>query len=203
MARNPRSRRDASSFADAPDMERDWTRPGPDVRRLSHDGEHSPMPNAHIRASTIDRDGDYGDYGTDDIRTMHTPSRVHQALPYLYPYSGIASEHRRGRFYGRGPKGYRRSDERIREDICDRLMTHPDIDASDIDVEVSDGIISLMGTTEDRHEKRLAELIAEDVVGVDDVDNRLKVRHGVWAAVSGERAASGRPRSRSTVHSPR
>ncbi|MGH7618110.1 MAG: BON domain-containing protein, partial [Gemmatimonadaceae bacterium] len=68
------------------------------------------------------------------------------------------------------------------------LMTHPDIDASDIEVVVSHGVATLAGTTEDRHEKRLAELIAEDVVGVDDVENRLKVRHGFWATVTGERA---------------
>jgi len=105
-----------------------------------------------------------------------------------YPYAGIASAARRGRFFGRGPKGYRRSDERIQEEISDRLMTHPDIDASDIEVQVVDGIATLIGTVEDRHEKRLAEYISEDALGVNDVDNRLKVRHGFWAAVTGERA---------------
>jgi len=107
--------------------------------------------------------------------------------PANYPHSGIASEHRRGRFFGRGPKGYRRSSERIREEISDRLMTHPDIDASDIEVRVGDGIVTLTGTVEDRHEKRLAEYIAEDALGVDDVDNQLKVRHGFWATLTGER----------------
>jgi hypothetical protein len=104
-----------------------------------------------------------------------------------YPYSGVASEHRRGRFFGRGPKGYRRSSERIREEVSDRLMTHPDIDASDIEVRVGDGIVTLTGTVEDRHEKRLAEYIAEDALGVDDVDNQLKVRHGFWATLTGEK----------------
>lgn len=107
--------------------------------------------------------------------------------PANYPYAGIASEHRRGRFFGRGPKGYRRSSERIREEVSDRLMTHPDIDASDIEVRVGDGIVTLTGTVEDRHEKRLAEYIAEDALGVDDVDNQLKVRHGFWATLTGER----------------
>jgi hypothetical protein len=108
--------------------------------------------------------------------------------PENYPYAGVASENRRGRFFGRGPKGYRRSSERMCEEINDRLMTHPDIDASDIEVHVDEGIVTLMGTVEDRHEKRLAEYIAEDSLGVDDVDNQLKVRHGFWATLTGENA---------------
>jgi BON domain len=94
-----------------------------------------------------------------------------------------------GRFFGRGPKNYRRSDGRIREDICDRLTAHPDVDASDLEVSVSGGIITLLGTVESRHEKRIAELIADDTLGVDDVNNQLKVRHGFWASITGERAA--------------
>jgi len=112
------------------------------------------------------------------------------AVPENYRHAGIASEHRRGRFFGRGPKGYRRSSERIREEVSDRLMTHPDIDASDIEVRVENGIVTLMGTVEDRHEKRLAEYIAEDAIGVDDVDNQLKVRHGFWASMTGEKASA-------------
>lgn len=94
-----------------------------------------------------------------------------------------------GRFFGRGPKNYRRTDERIREDICDRLIAHPDIDASDLEVHVSGGIVRMVGTVENRHEKRIAELIADDTLGVDDVDNQLKVRHGFWATITGERVA--------------
>lgn len=94
-----------------------------------------------------------------------------------------------GRFFGRGPKNYRRSDERIREEICDRLTAHPDVDASDLEVKVSGGIVTLEGTVESRHEKRIAELISDDALGVDDVNNRLKVRHGFWSSVTGERAA--------------
>jgi len=106
-----------------------------------------------------------------------------------YPYAGVASEHRRGRFGGRGPKGYRRSDERIREEISDRLMVHPDIDASDIEISVTNGVVMLSGTVEDRHEKRLAEYIAEDSAGVDDVDNRLKVHHHFWTSHSHDSAS--------------
>ena len=34
------------------------------------------------------------------------------------------------RYRGRGPKGYRRSDARIREDVCDRLTEAPDVDVA-------------------------------------------------------------------------
>ena len=135
-------------------------------------------------APTIDIHG--GDIPP-SARERSMPEAFGFSRPANYPYADVASEHRRGRFFGRGPKGYRRSSERIQEEISDRLMTHPDIDASDIEVRVGDGVVTLMGTVEDRHEKRLAEYIAEDALGVDDVDNQLKVRHGFWATLSGEK----------------
>jgi hypothetical protein len=95
---------------------------------------------------------------------------------------------REGVFTGRGPKGYRRSDDRIREDVNERLTRHPDIDASDIDVRVDNCEVVLTGVVEDRRAKRLAEDIVEDVWGVDDVRNELKVRRGFLASLTGERA---------------
>jgi len=78
-------------------------------------------------------------------------------------------------FAGRGPKGYRRSDERIREDISDRLMEHDELDASDIEVAVKDGEATLTGTVDSRWAKRLAEDLAERASGVRDVMNQIKV----------------------------
>lgn len=86
-----------------------------------------------------------------------------------------------GRFFGVGPKGYKRSDERIREEICDRLTAHPDVDASDLEVDVSKGVVTMTGSVATRHEKRIAGLIADDALGVDDVDNRVHVRHHFWS----------------------
>jgi Ni/Co efflux regulator RcnB len=81
----------------------------------------------------------------------------------------------RGRYSGRGPKGWQRSDERIREDVNERLTDHPHIDASEIEVKVSNGEITLTGTVEDRQSKRLAEDIADSVSGVREVHNQLRV----------------------------
>jgi osmotically-inducible protein OsmY len=77
-------------------------------------------------------------------------------------------------FRGRGPKGYRRSDERIREDVNDRLTDHQYLDASDIDVSVKEGEVTLSGKVFDRTDKRLAEDVAESVTGVKNVQNNLR-----------------------------
>jgi osmotically-inducible protein OsmY len=76
---------------------------------------------------------------------------------------------------GRGPKGYQRSDERIREDVCVRLTDHPGIDASEIEVLVDAGEVTLSGTVDARTTKRLAEEVAESVSGVRDVHNQLRI----------------------------
>jgi flavin-binding protein dodecin len=76
----------------------------------------------------------------------------------------------------RGPKGYKRSDERIREDVCDRLSQHWDLDASEIEVNVSSGEVTLTGSISDRDQKFRAENIADGVGGVIEVHNQLRVR---------------------------
>jgi len=82
----------------------------------------------------------------------------------------------RGQFTGRGPKGYRRSDERITEDVNEALSQHPEIDASEIEVKVNNGEVTLSGTVSERHFKRMAEDIAERCSGVHDVRNEIRVQ---------------------------
>ncbi len=74
---------------------------------------------------------------------------------------------------GKGPKGYKRSDDRIREDACEALSVHPEIDASDMEVDVKDGIVYLTGSVESRLVKRMAEDLIENVPGVMDIRNEL------------------------------
>ena len=76
---------------------------------------------------------------------------------------------------GRGPRNYRRSDERIREDVSDRLMDDPHVDASDVEVGVANGEVVLTGTVDSRFAKRHAEDLAESVAGVTHVQNNLRV----------------------------
>jgi osmotically-inducible protein OsmY len=76
----------------------------------------------------------------------------------------------------RGPKGYKRSDERVREDVNDRLAQQDRFDPSEIEVSIANGEVTLTGTVGFRHEKFLAEEIADDVSGVNEVHNQLRVR---------------------------
>lgn len=78
-------------------------------------------------------------------------------------------------YRGRGPKNYQRSDERIREEICERLTMDHDIDASEIEVDVQGAVVTLNGTVNERHMKRMAEDLAETIRGVKDVQNNLRV----------------------------
>jgi hypothetical protein len=82
---------------------------------------------------------------------------------------------RQGQYSGMGPKGYQRSDARINEDVCDRLCAAGDIDASEIEVRVDNGEVTLSGAVSDRADKRRAEDLIEHVSGVREVHNNLRV----------------------------
>jgi hypothetical protein len=79
-------------------------------------------------------------------------------------------------YYGRGPRGYTRSDERIKEDVSDRLTDDWYVDASEIEVTVNNGEVTLSGTVDSRQAKRRAEDIVDDISGVRHVQNNLRVR---------------------------
>ena len=103
---------------------------------------------------------------------------------------------RMGEHRGRGPKGYKRSDDRIKEDINDRLTYDSFIDASDIDVIVNSGEVVLSGTVNNRSAKRYAEDLAEQVSGVTNVENRLRVKQQDFTSATG--ATSGLVSSETT-----
>jgi hypothetical protein len=84
-------------------------------------------------------------------------------------------EVRRDDHRGRGPRNYQRSDDRIREDVNERLSDDVRVDASEIEVTVQGREVTLTGTVRDRNEKRWAEDIVEAVAGVSHVQNNLRV----------------------------
>jgi hypothetical protein len=85
---------------------------------------------------------------------------------------------------GRGPKGYRRSDERIREDVSEALSRHGQVDASEITVEVRGGEVILTGSVDSREAKREAERAVENEPGVREVQNQLRVQERTWESQS-------------------
>ncbi|MCZ7570135.1 MAG: BON domain-containing protein [Ardenticatenaceae bacterium] len=91
-----------------------------------------------------------------------------------------------GPYTGVGPRGYQRSDERIREEVYKRLTHFGYLDASDIEVSVENGEVTLTGGVGSRRGKRLAEDVVESIPGVRDIHNRLRVKLPYWKRVTKE-----------------
>jgi hypothetical protein len=91
----------------------------------------------------------------------------------------------------RQPKGYVRPDVRIYEDVCEALSNRTDLDVSEIEVTVDKGMVTLAGSVTSRRAKLMAEALLDDVRGIVDVDNRLRVvrTHSRHAEATGEHAA--------------
>lgn len=82
---------------------------------------------------------------------------------------------RPGPFSGMGPQGYRRSDERIRDDVHQVFTRHGRLDARQIHLTVENREVTLTGSVPDRRSRRMAEDLAASIPGVHDVHNRLEV----------------------------
>ena len=78
--------------------------------------------------------------------------------------------------YGKGPKGYKRTDDRVKENVSEALYSDPNVDATDIEVEVKDGTVILKGSVESRQIKRAAEDCVDHLSGVEDVRNELTIK---------------------------
>lgn len=107
--------------------------------------------------------------------------------PGTFPYAKGNTERGNGELWarpgpmtGRGPEGYQRSDERIKDEICERLTHHGQLDAGKIKVNVQAGEVTLEGNVDSRSAKRMAEDTIESVSGVRDVHNQLRVRQNEW-----------------------
>jgi hypothetical protein len=137
-----------------------WEHPGDD----SSEAERR-MQDRERTWSLVDERRDHSNYGSGPGNTR-----------FGNDATGSRGEVRRGGEHrGKGPRSYRRSDDRIREDIGERLTDDVLLDASEIEVSVSEREVTLNGTVRDRAEKRRAEDIAESVSGVSHVQNNLRV----------------------------
>ena len=164
------------------DYDRDWNRQGDyysgyyDRDRDNWD-RYPNYGNRYGQRNTWNNQGRYGNdnYGTgryysgsganNDYYTTSNPTGWTYTELWLIP----------GPFSGVGPQGYQRSDDRIRDDINDRLTQHGQINASNIQVQVNNGEVTLTGNVQSRQAKRQAEDVADSVAGVQDVHNQLKI----------------------------
>jgi hypothetical protein len=130
------------------DYERRWPEDNSESPRYFGTGSYSEG-GAHFT-------GGYDRRGTPDYRAGEAPYRT-----------GV---------FRRGPKGYQRSDERLKEDISERIMQSGHVDASDVTVNVVGGKVILEGTVPDRYTKHYLEDLADAAPGVQDIENRIRVK---------------------------
>lgn len=121
-------------------------------------------------------EGAYGGYGQGDMGTASRESRP-------WEQSGMG-----GRAMRRGPKGYQRSDERLREEICERLMNRWDIDSSDVTVNVQEGRVTVEGVVPERRMRHAIEDLVDDCHGVQDIENHIRVQRSYGTTASGSAA---------------
>ncbi|HUQ53555.1 MAG TPA: BON domain-containing protein [Gammaproteobacteria bacterium] len=154
-------------------------------------------------------EGRYMQRGSEDEQGSHyRGSYSRSSAPFAYPggrgymYSESITLH--GPYSGRGPKGYKRSDQQIIEEASQRLERDGHIDASEIEVTAEDGLITLRGTVPDRRTKRRAEECVESVYGARDVMNELRCsqessQQGSPQESQGSQSSQGSRRSQSST----
>lgn len=144
---------------------------------------------AYGRGSAISGGGFGASYGSgmDYTTGREYDTGMNRGESGMYGRTGTGRNH-----VGRGPKGYRRSDDRIREDVCDRLTDDPQIDASDIEVAVTNAEVTLTGLARERDDKRRAEDIAESISGVREVHNSLRIKRDEDTSMTGATGSTGR-----------
>ena len=124
-------------------------------------------------------DQDFGnhnrEYGANEAPANDAPYRSGEHYHPAGP-SSRRELHRTVGFKGKGPKGYKRSDERIYEEVCELLTHDHEVDGTHIEVKVEDGVVTLTGSVLDRRMKRIAEDVVERVAGVNDIYNELSIQ---------------------------
>lgn len=132
----------------------------PDEPDYEYQAGDRPSPRSRRQRWLLDPYENYGRYPQGIAR-------------YRGPFAQPAEQDHRGI----GPKGYRREDQRIWEDVCEAFTDDPWLDPSDISVLVSEGEVSLKGTVRSREERRLADELCHLIVGVQGVENELRVAY--------------------------
>jgi len=142
------------------------------------DHEHFERWMNTVRANEKD-DESYGSVGGTPYQGGVFTTASYGSGAEYYDITGMNPnpllEREHGPHRGKGPKTYVRSDERIRDEVCERLTHHPLIDATLLDVHVQDGEVSLTGEVLDRRMKHMVEDVVDEVHGVKEIHNQLRV----------------------------
>lgn len=170
-------------------MGKHWTQAAQDwLDQRREDVRDDDRRPRSTRRRPRDMQSDYSSAGYDQVDTQYGGGSR--------PYGAYGA---RG-YRGVGPRNYSRSDDRIREDLNERLTEADDLDASDLSVEVSNGVATLSGNVDHRWMKHRAEDLADACSGVRDVRNNIQVRNGVGgrSGAEGGLHASGSVRAGSS-----
>lgn len=74
------------------------------------------------------------------------------------------------------PPRIRRDDRRIEEDVNEWLTHDPEVDATDVEVRCRDGAVALSGLVDQRWQRYYIEDMLERRLGIERIENDLKVR---------------------------
>ena len=137
-------------------------------RNRYNEGRRDDYGRSDYHRAGSDRDRDWWDKSRDEVSSWFGDDDAERRRRM--------DEQREGAVHrGKGPKGYRRSEERIREDAYDRLTDDDRVDATNIQVQMEGDDVVLTGSVHSREEKRRAEDLVERVSGVRNVQNRLRI----------------------------
>lgn len=171
-------------FRDLRSDTRYWTDPDDDRTDDQRRGRHYSREAAQQRGWEVDDDRDR-DRDEDHGTLYNFGRRIGEAVGDLF---GTSERHERPT----GPRGYKRSDDRIRDDVCERLSYAHRLDVSDVSVEVKDGVVTLSGNVNDRSQKYDIEELVDATYGVSEVNNDIRVRRDAGStSQSGSDASSG------------
>lgn len=181
--------RDRQREHGTPERDREWNAEERDWRTRNYEGQAREGENrgsggeirperSNDRGQYTNRDYISRDFGREDRYRDHqnTNRDFTHGGGHPLPEAAQTGPANSGRHTGRGPRSWQRSDERISEDVNEELTRSPDVDATEIEVSVSAGEVTLSGTVGDRYEKRQAEECAWRVASVKDVHNGIRIR---------------------------
>jgi osmotically-inducible protein OsmY len=171
--------------AQRPQFTPDWSRG--DAQPFESSEQYYARNRDYDRSHDFWEHGQHGGWQGDQGRTTTAEQRDRGFVPREqydrehHAHGGqdrFAAPWSTGPHTGRGPKGYKRSDDQIVEEASQRLEHDGHVDASEIEVTAENGVVHLRGTVHDREMKRRAERCIESVYGVHDVMNELSIGGG-------------------------